>query len=54
MENELRRAVMQVAVLNFGYFFVEFAVAAEKTRAGSPASLAPPGSCEPLDDARMG
>lgn len=26
-ENALRRAVMQVAVLNFGYFFVEFAVA---------------------------
>src|SRR4029450_9116898 len=27
MELALRRAVMQVAVLNFGYFFVEFAVA---------------------------
>ena len=26
-ENALRRAVIQVAVLNFGYFFVEFAVA---------------------------
>ena len=26
-ENALRRAVMQVAVLNFAYFFVEFAVA---------------------------
>ena len=27
MENELRRAVMQVAALNFAYFFVEFGVA---------------------------